>query len=87
VDDGERLSIFYLDGKTHRREMPNGAKLETVATLQGRVVLVEEKLKRGRIERNFELSEDGKSMEMTLDIELGDMKEPVRIRTVYARVE
>jgi hypothetical protein len=87
VDDGERLSIFYLDGKKHRREMPNGAKLETVATLQGRVVLVEEKLKRGRIERKFELSEDGKSMEMTLDIELGDMKEPVRIRTVYARVE
>ncbi len=30
--------IFYLDGQKHRREMPNGAKLETVATLTGRVV-------------------------------------------------
>ena len=40
LDDGERLQIFYLDGQKHRRAMPNGAKLETVATLQGQVVLI-----------------------------------------------
>jgi hypothetical protein len=87
LDDGERLQIFYLDGQKHRRQMPNGAKLETVATLQGRTVLVQEKLERGKIERKLELSDDGKSMVMTLNIKIGNMKEPVQIRTVYERVE
>ena len=87
LDDGERLQIFYLDGQKHRRAMPNGAKLETVATLQGRVVLIEEKLDRGKIERKLELSEDFESMVLTLNIKIGNMKEPVLIRTVYERVE
>jgi hypothetical protein len=87
IDDGERLQIFYLDGQKHRREMGNGAKLETVATILGRVITIEEKLDRGRIDRKLELSEDGESMVMTLNIKLGNMKEPVLIRTVYERVE
>jgi len=87
MDDGERLQIFYLDGQKHRRAMPNGAKLETVATLQGRVVLIEEKLERGKIERKLELSEDGESMVMTLNIKIGNMKDAVLIRTVYERLE
>ncbi len=87
LDDGERLQIFYLDGQKHRRAMPNGAKLETVATLQGRVVLIEEKLDRGKIERKLELSADFESMVLTLNIKIGNMKEPVLIRTVYERLE
>ena len=87
VDDGERLQIFYLDGQKHRREMGNGAKLETVATLLGRVITIEEKLDRGKIDRKMELSEDAESIVMTLNIKLGNMKEPVLIRTVYERVE
>jgi hypothetical protein len=51
------------------------------------VVLIEEKLERGKIERKLELSEDGKALVMTLNIKLGNMKEPVLIRTVYERVE
>jgi hypothetical protein len=87
IDDGERLQIFYLDGQKHRREMGNGAKLETTATILGRVITIEEKLDRGRIDRKLELSEDGESMVMTLNIKLGEMKEPVLIKTVYERVE
>ncbi len=87
LDDGERLQIFYLDGEKHRRAMPNGAKLETVATIAGRVVNIEEKLERGKIERKIELSEDGESMVITLNIKIGNMKDPVLIRTVYERVE
>ena len=87
LDDGDRLQIFYLDGEKHRRAMPNGAKLETVATIAGRVVNIEEKLERGKIERKIELSEDGESMVITLNIKIGNMKDPVLIRTVYERVE
>ncbi len=87
LDDGDRLQIFYLDGKKHRRAMPNGAKLETVAAIAGRIVNIEEKLERGKIERKIELSEDRRSMVITLNIKIGNMKEPVLIRTVYGRVE
>ncbi len=87
VDDGERLQIFYLDGQKHRREMGNGAKLETVATLLGRIITIEEKLDRGKIDRKMELSEDAESIVITLNIKLGNMKEPVLIRTVYERLE
>jgi hypothetical protein len=87
LDDGDRLQIFYLDGQKHRRAMPNGAKLETVATIAGRVVTIEEKLDRGKIERKIELAKDAESMVITLNIKIGNMKEPVLIRTVYERVE
>jgi hypothetical protein len=87
VDDGERLQIFYLDGQKHRRDMGNGAKLETVATILGRVITIEEKLQRGRIDRKLELAEDGESLVLMLNIKLGNMKDPVLIKTVYERVE
>jgi hypothetical protein len=87
VDDGERLQIFYLDGQKHRRQLPSGEKLETVATLQGNVVLIDEKMKRGKIQRRLELLDEGETMVWTLVVDLDRMKEPVQIRTVYARVE
>jgi hypothetical protein len=87
VDDGERLQIYYLDGKKHRRELQNGAKLETVSLLQGNAVVVEEKLERGNMNRKFELAPDGGKMVVTLTLKIGNMKEPVVIRTVYNRVD
>jgi hypothetical protein len=87
VDDGERLQIYYLDGKKHRRELANGAKLETVSLLQGNTVVVDEKLERGKINRKFELAEGGRKMVVTLTVKLGNMKEPVMIRTVYNRLD
>ena len=85
VDDGERLRIYYLDGEKHKREMPNGMKLETVAELKGNAVVIEEKMERGRIDRKFELSPDGGTMVATLSVKFGRMKDPVVIRTVYER--
>lgn len=85
VDDGERLRIYYLDGEKHKREMPNGMKLKTVAELKGNAVVIEEKMERGRIDRKFELSPDGGTMVATLSVKFGRMKDPVVIRTVYER--
>jgi len=85
IDDGERLRIYYLDGKKHKRETANGMKLETVAELKGNAVFIEEKMERGRIDRKFELSPDGGTMVMTLTVKFGRMKDPVVIRTVYER--
>ena len=83
VDDGERLRIYYLDGKKHKRETQNGMKLETIAELKGSAILIEEKMERGKIDRKFELSPDGATMIMTLTVKFGRMKDPVVIRTVY----
>jgi len=85
IDDGERLRIYYLDGDEHQRELPNGTKLETVATRKGLAVVVEEKMDRGEIDRKFELSPDGATMVVTVNLKLGRSKEPVVIRTVYDR--
>ena len=83
VDDGERLRIYYLDSKKHKRETQNGMKLETIAELKGSAILIEEKMERGKIDRKFELSPDGATMIMTLTVKFGRMKDPVVIRTVY----
>ena len=85
VDDGERLRIYYLDGEKHKREMPNGMKLETVAEHKGNAVLIEEKMERGQIDRKFELSPEGGTMIMTVTVKFGQMKDPVIIKTVYER--
>ncbi len=87
VDDGERVRIYYLDGKKHKRELENGMKLETVSAIQGNAVVVEEKMERGKIDRKFELSPDGDTMIATLTVKLGPMKDPVVIKTVYVRVQ
>jgi hypothetical protein len=86
LDSGERLQIYFLDGEKHRRELENGMKLETVSRLQGSAILIEEKFERGRIDRKLELGPDGKTLVMTWTIKMGNMKEPVVIRTVYDRV-
>ena len=85
VDDGDRLRIYYLDGEKHKRETPNGMKLETIAEREGSAIVIEEKMERGQIDRKFELSPDGATMIMTLTVKFGRMKDPVVIRTVYEK--
>jgi hypothetical protein len=87
VDDGERVQIYYLDGNKHLRELPNGTKLETIATLEGDVVRIAEKLDRGKVDREIGLGPGGKTMISTLTVKMKGMKQPVVIRTVYARVD
>lgn len=87
LDSGERIQIYFLDGEKHRRELPNGMKLETVSRLQGNAILIEEKFERGKIDRKLELGPDAGTLIVTWTIKMGNMKEPVLIRTVYDRVK
>jgi hypothetical protein len=86
LDTGERLQIYFLDGEKHRRELENGMKLETVSRLQGSAILIEEKFERGKIDRKLQLGPDGQTLVVTWTIKMGNMKDPVVIRTVYDRV-
>ena len=85
VDDGERLRIYYLDGKKHKREMPDGTGIETIAEHKGYAVQIEEKMERGQIDRKFELAPDGATLVMTITMKVGRAKDPIVIRTVYQR--
>lgn len=87
VDDGDQLRIYYLDGKEHKRQMPNGVELETKATLAGNAVSVEERMERGEILRKLEVGPDGETLILTSTVKLPGMKDPVVIRSVYERIE
>lgn len=87
IDTGERVQIFYLDGEKHKRQLPNGAELETVAEMSGSAIYIEEKMERGEMQRKYDLSPDGQTMIMTLTMKMGGMKDPVVIRTVYERID
>ncbi len=85
VVDGTRTLVYTLDGEKHETETPNGTKLETTAQLVGNAVSIEEKMSRGKVERKFEVSPDGQTLIVTSTVELGSMKEPVVIKSVYVR--
>jgi hypothetical protein len=85
VPSGEgRARIFYLDGKTHAQETPQGTKMETVAEKKGDQIAVEQKMDQGgEITTTYELAPDGSRMIVTVKFEGGRMKDPVIIRSVY----
>ena len=87
IDTGERVEIFYLDGEKHKRQLPNGAELETVAEMSGSAIHIEEKMERGKMQRKYDLSPEGQTMIMTLTMKMGGMKNPVVIRTVHVRID
>ena len=86
IDTGERVEVFYLDGEKHKRQLPNGAELETVAEMSGSAIHIEEKMERGEMQRKYDLSPEGQTMIMTLKMKMGGMKDTVVIRTVYIRI-
>jgi hypothetical protein len=88
IPSGEgKVNIFYLDGEKHKRETPNGAKLETTSEMKGNRIIVEQKSDRGQeFTTTYELAPDGIRMVVTVQLEGGRMKEPVIIRTVYDSV-
>ena len=86
VDDGVgRVRIFYLDGKKHKRQSPDGAKFETLSTRQGNRIIVDQKMKGGRIVETYALSEEGDRLVLTVRLEAKRLKEPLTLRNVYYR--
>jgi hypothetical protein len=83
-----RIRIFYLDGKKHAQETPQGARMETVAEKKGNRIVIEQKMDRGGdITTTYDLAPDGSRMVVTVQFEGPRMKEPVLIRSVYDAIE
>jgi hypothetical protein len=85
-DDGGRVRIFYLDGKKHVRETPDGTKLETLAQWDGKRIVVEQKAKGksgGEILETYELGSDPSVLVVTFRLKIKQLKEPIVIRSVY----
>jgi hypothetical protein len=87
-DGGPRLSIYYLDGMKHERQMPNGVRLETTATRNGHQIEVFQKTSDGaKIYETYALAEEGARMTLTVRLEDKQLKEPLVIRSVYTRAD
>lgn len=87
IDDGEgRVRIFYVDGKKHQRQTPDGAKLETICRRDGHRIVVEQKLERGgKIQETYVPTSEGDRMELTVRFESKQFKHPLIVRNVYDR--
>jgi hypothetical protein len=83
LNDEGRVQIFYLDGKKHKRETPNGAKIETKTERIGSRIIVAQKTDRNKFTTTYELAPDATRMVVTTQFEGGRLPEPVIIRTVY----
>ena len=87
VDDGgDNLRIYYLDAKKHERQMQDGTRLETKATPTGKQIDIEMKTGDGaKIFETYQLSSGGDELVLTVRLEDKQLKQPLVIRTVYAR--
>jgi hypothetical protein len=80
------VGIFYLDGDAHVRELPNGARLEAICTVDGDSIRVEQKGEGATLVETYTLSSiDRLTVQLTLDSKLLD--ERIVFRTVYDRVD
>ncbi len=89
IDDGiGRVRIFYVDGKEHKRQTPDGTKLETICSRDRDRVVVEQKLdKVGTITEVYLPSSDGNTMSLMVRFESKRFKQPLIVRNVYERQE
>ena len=87
IDDGiGRVRIFYVDGQKHKRQNPDGAKLETICSRDRDRVVVEQKLdKVGTITEVYHPSSDGNTMSLAVRFESKRFKQPLVVRNVYDR--
>jgi hypothetical protein len=83
-----RVRIFYLDGKKHVRETPNGTKLETLAQWNGKQLVIEQEAKdEGTINEVYELGRDASVLVVVFRLKLKRLEEPIVIRSVYDALE
>ncbi|MEE9265074.1 MAG: hypothetical protein V3V11_11535 [Vicinamibacteria bacterium] len=82
-----RVRIFYLDGKKHVRETPDGTKLETIAQWNGKQILIEQEAKdEGTINEVYELGSDPNVLVVMFRLKIKQLKEPIVIKSVYDAV-
>ena len=86
VDDGSgRLRIYYLDGKKHERQLPNGVKLETKSSRSGSRIYIEQKANKTKVFETYLFSSAGDRLELTIRLEDKQLKGPLTLKSVYER--
>lgn len=89
VDDGgPRVRIYYLDGEEHERQMRDGTRLKTVATVAEGPIQVKMETEDGAtVFETYSLSADGEELTLTVRLEDDQLQDPLVIRSVYTRAE
>jgi hypothetical protein len=80
------MSLFYLDGQKHIRELRDGARLEVIAHRDGLSLRVEEKSDAGDvILEHYSLLSDGSQMAFLFRLDSNLLDKLVSFRIVYDR--
>lgn len=83
-DSWDRLRIFYLDGMKHKRQMPNGVTLETVAIRTGNRIEIHAKTSdKAEIFETYVLSSDGTELSLVVRLKDKQLKQPLVIHNTY----
>jgi hypothetical protein len=89
VQNGQSyVSLLYLDGEKHLRELPDGIRLEVTARREGPSLWVEQKSEAGDvIQEHYSLLAEGSQMAFRFHLESKLLDAPVFFRIVYDRVQ
>ena len=80
------VSLFYLDGERHIRELRNGVRLEVIARREGPSLWIEEKSEEGdTIREQYSLLSDGTQMAFLFRLDSNLLDETLSFRIVYDR--
>jgi hypothetical protein len=85
-NDSDVSQTFYTDGKKHDDKDVDGKKISTKANWEGEAFITETRLSRSqKITETYQLSDDGKQLDVTTRFEDTALNGPVTIRRVYNR--
>jgi hypothetical protein len=80
------VSLFYIDGEKHTRELRDGVRLEVIARGEGPSIWVEQKSEAGDvIQERYSLLSDGSQMAFLFRLESNLLDERLSFRIVYDR--
>jgi hypothetical protein len=84
TDASDRAQTFYPDGKKHDDKDVNGKKVSTKTEWKGDMLVAETKISHySKLSQSFRLSDDGKQLYVTSQLENSALQAPVSVRRVY----
>ena len=83
TDDGGQVRNLYPDGKKHKEKDSSGQSSTVKAYWQGNRLMAESKLHSGKLTETYELSQDGKQLDVIQQLDNSHLSTPLTIRRVY----
>lgn len=83
TDEGGQVKNLYPDGKKHKEKDSSGQSSTIKTSWQGSRLVAESKLHSGKLTETYELSQDGKQLDVIEQLDNSHLGQPLIIRRVY----